>query len=357
MRSRQLIVVNGACLLLTFWALPSDGGQEIAVESDAIRGQLTRDIVIVPRIKEDGYTAPETSQYISLPTVRFRRDSAELLPIAEQQLREVAAAIKAEENRIGRILVEGHTCDLGTPDYNLGLSELRAQTVRQYLIEKGVPPRLLDTKGRGESRPVIPNSDESCRARNRRVDFVNRIKESDIPRTRGLTESRTSTERFLEPHFEAIVKSQGGKRYSDDAIDTLQEGDHFKADFRVLEGCHVYPLFCDSAGQVNWLRIDAPTNGDWVLSNVELAANGFWCYFGSRYFLPNSEQYYVLDNQAGQEILCLIATSRPVPDSSALAALLKSHGKALGAQTVRDATGVEDAEVYLLDFEHLESER
>lgn len=70
------------------------------------------------------------------------------------------------------ILIEGHTDDVGTEDYNMGLSEKRARAVRDYLVNAGVPSSRLITKWYGESQPKVENNSDSNRALNRRVNFV-----------------------------------------------------------------------------------------------------------------------------------------------------------------------------------------
>ncbi|KVW95490.1 OmpA family protein [Thiobacillus denitrificans] len=68
--------------------------------------------------------------------------------------------------------VAGHTCSIGTEAYNLGLSQRRAEAVRNYLISKGVSADRLTAKGYGESRPAVSNDTREGRAQNRRVELV-----------------------------------------------------------------------------------------------------------------------------------------------------------------------------------------
>lgn len=68
--------------------------------------------------------------------------------------------------------VAGHTCNIGTDAYNLGLSQRRANAVREYLIGKGIPAERLTAKGYGESRPAFSNDTIEGRAQNRRVELV-----------------------------------------------------------------------------------------------------------------------------------------------------------------------------------------
>ena len=67
--------------------------------------------------------------------------------------------------------IQGHTDDVGTADYNLKLSERRAQAVKDYLVARGINPSRLTVKGFGMSNPSVPNDSEKGRAYNRRVFF------------------------------------------------------------------------------------------------------------------------------------------------------------------------------------------
>jgi OOP family OmpA-OmpF porin len=66
-------------------------------------------------------------------------------------------------------VIEGHTDSVGNDDYNLKLSQRRADAVRQYLLDKGVAGARLEAKGFGESQPVADNKTVEGRAQNRRV--------------------------------------------------------------------------------------------------------------------------------------------------------------------------------------------
>ncbi len=67
--------------------------------------------------------------------------------------------------------VEGHTDSIGDENYNQGLSERRAKSVRNYLITHGVSLGRLQTRGYGESRPIADNGTEDGRTINRRVEL------------------------------------------------------------------------------------------------------------------------------------------------------------------------------------------
>ena len=67
--------------------------------------------------------------------------------------------------------IQGHTDDRGGDDFNMKLSQGRADAVRNYLISKGVLLDSITAKGFGESKPLVPNDSDSNREKNRRVEF------------------------------------------------------------------------------------------------------------------------------------------------------------------------------------------
>ena len=73
---------------------------------------------------------------------------------------------------IERVEIQGHTDEQGSPAYNMRLSRQRADSVRAFLVEAGIDPQRLRTKGFGQRRPLSPDGSVDSRARNRRVEFV-----------------------------------------------------------------------------------------------------------------------------------------------------------------------------------------
>ena len=65
----------------------------------------------------------------------------------------------------------GYTDDVGSQEYNLGLSERRADAVRNYLVSSGIDPKILTIKGFGKSNPRVPGDTPQARAKNRRVEI------------------------------------------------------------------------------------------------------------------------------------------------------------------------------------------
>ena len=74
-----------------------------------------------------------------------------------------------------RVEIEGHTCNIGTAEYNLALGERRATAVRDYLTSRGIGANRLRTVSYGEERPKYDNSREETRRLNRRAAMVVRL--------------------------------------------------------------------------------------------------------------------------------------------------------------------------------------
>jgi peptidoglycan-associated lipoprotein len=105
--------------------------------------------------------------------VHFEFDRYNLRPSAAQVLNDVVAAIEEDPNL--EITIEGHTCNIGTNEYNLALGDRRANSVQDYLTDRGVGANKLQTISYGEERPKHDNSREETRRLNRRAALVVRI--------------------------------------------------------------------------------------------------------------------------------------------------------------------------------------
>jgi|DewCreStandDraft_2_1066082.scaffolds.fasta_scaffold00688_11 uncharacterized protein YegL len=102
--------------------------------------------------------------------IEFDFDQATIRPESLPLLERIADAMKAHPSLI--IEVRGHTDDRGTDAYNLRLSQRRAEAVVEALVAMGVERSRLRAVGFGKSRPLVPNTSEENRARNRRTEFV-----------------------------------------------------------------------------------------------------------------------------------------------------------------------------------------
>jgi outer membrane protein OmpA-like peptidoglycan-associated protein len=104
--------------------------------------------------------------------VEFEFDKAELRPAERELLARIAGVLIATAGQGYAIQVFGHTDDVGTAEYNQQLSERRAQAVMDYLVETGVNPDIITMQGMGKSMPLLAETTEEARARNRRVEIA-----------------------------------------------------------------------------------------------------------------------------------------------------------------------------------------
>jgi peptidoglycan-associated lipoprotein len=100
--------------------------------------------------------------------VYFGFDSYSISPGERGKIDEVASFLRSSSSNV---VIAGFTDERGTPEYNRGLGERRAQSVRQALIGAGADPSLLQTVSFGAEMPADPGSGESAWAKNRRVEF------------------------------------------------------------------------------------------------------------------------------------------------------------------------------------------
>ena len=105
--------------------------------------------------------------------VHFDFDRYSLRPEAVRVLDEAVNAMM--QDPMLRITVEGHTCNIGTAEYNLALGDRRANSVRDYLVSRGIAANRLQTVSYGEERPKYDNSREETRRLNRRAAMVVRL--------------------------------------------------------------------------------------------------------------------------------------------------------------------------------------
>ena len=133
---------------------PTDG----KTASDSVTIQVVAAPVVAPIVFED---------------VHFDFDRYSLRPEAVRTLDEAVAVL--QRNPDVRVEVEGHTCNIGTAEYNMALGERRANSVKDYLISRGIAASRFSTVSYGEERPKYDNAREETRRLNRRAALVVRL--------------------------------------------------------------------------------------------------------------------------------------------------------------------------------------
>ena len=107
---------------------------------------------------------------LTIGDVLFATGKADLSPDADKSVAKLAEFLKKNPNR--NVLIEGHTDSVGKDDYNLALSQKRADSVKAKLVGEGIKAGRITTVGYGKKFPVASNDTKAGKAQNRRVDVV-----------------------------------------------------------------------------------------------------------------------------------------------------------------------------------------
>ncbi len=139
---------------------------------DSQERELAENRKLIQELKAAGADVRTTDRgvVVNLPDVLFEFGKANLTSSARRSVADIADAVKNVSGR--KISVEGHTDSVGSVGFNQRLSEDRAYTVADALVDRGISKRTIAVKGFGESRPVATNSTASGRERNRRVEVI-----------------------------------------------------------------------------------------------------------------------------------------------------------------------------------------
>jgi len=154
----------------TRWTAPADfeGNAPVTVTVDDGKGgtaSATANIAVTrPR--------PPVVE-LNFEDVYFEFDRSTLRPDALRLLDDAVTKLQANPTR--NIIIEGHTCNIGTSEYNLALGERRARAVQNYLESRGVAANRLEIVSYGEERPKFDNSREGTRRLNRRAALVVKV--------------------------------------------------------------------------------------------------------------------------------------------------------------------------------------
>jgi outer membrane protein OmpA-like peptidoglycan-associated protein len=124
---------------------------------------------VLGQIADTRRTAMGLIMTLGSNSIRFDFDKANLRPENREVLSRIAGVLTALKGY--SIYVYGYTDNIGSTEYNLSLSDRRAEAVRNYLVQAGLDPSIISTKGYGKSDPRVSGSSAKARAINRRVEI------------------------------------------------------------------------------------------------------------------------------------------------------------------------------------------
>jgi outer membrane protein OmpA-like peptidoglycan-associated protein len=142
-------------------------------EAEAIRkraeAEVSRLEAALGQVAETRRTALGLVMNLGSDYLKFEFDKADLRTEDRELLSRIAGILLTSEDYT--ISVNGHTDDVGSDVYNKKLSERRAQAVRDYLVQAGLPAAILSVEGHGKALPLVKGRGDAARAKNRRVEL------------------------------------------------------------------------------------------------------------------------------------------------------------------------------------------
>jgi outer membrane protein OmpA-like peptidoglycan-associated protein len=139
--------------------------QQAENEKTALRERLRQQLNLILETRET-----QRGLIVNVSDVLFDFNKYTLKPGAREKLAKVAGILLAYPGL--KIQVEGHTDSIGSDEYNMKLSQQRADSVRDYLVQQGVPSPTVGATGLGKGDPVASNETAAGRQQNRRVEMV-----------------------------------------------------------------------------------------------------------------------------------------------------------------------------------------
>lgn len=164
-RSLKIVLLGGFITLVTACTMPlTDSGPPVGTAPVNLSAEYG--------FKAQGLTGVQTERGLlfTFNTVLFAFDKTNLSAKAKNQMDELTRIVEQHSSR--KVYVEGHTDSIGGLAYNQSLSERRAQTVYDALIQRGVNGTRLIMQGYGETRPIANNKTAQGRQQNRRVEVI-----------------------------------------------------------------------------------------------------------------------------------------------------------------------------------------
>lgn len=147
------------------------GNYAVVVHAEGYIDQPAPVVIEEDKTTERNFELVKKGMTFTFRNIYFDFNKATIRPESYPALDEMAKILK--ENPNIKVEIQGHTCSIGSYEYNMKLSQARAEAVVHYLVtHHGIDIRRLIARGYGESRPIADNSSEAGRRLNRRVEFV-----------------------------------------------------------------------------------------------------------------------------------------------------------------------------------------
>lgn len=173
---KSKIIVEGITDLSGSFRTKLPAGDIYDVRIDAIGDQLEYNSVEIPAIPDNAeygvmelFVLYDMPEMFTLSNLQFETGKSTIKPSSYASLNQLAEFLTRKKTQ--KILIAGHTDNVGDPASNNMLSLNRAETVKKYLMSKGVPVELLKAKGYGDTKPIADNSTDLGRAQNRRTEI------------------------------------------------------------------------------------------------------------------------------------------------------------------------------------------
>jgi outer membrane protein OmpA-like peptidoglycan-associated protein len=139
--------------------------QQLIKDREELRGRLLQQLNVILETRDTA-----RGLIVNLSDVTFATGEAALQPGARERLARISGILSAHPTLV--VEVEGHTDSVGSDAFNQGLSERRADSVRNYLVQQGVPAASITSAGFGKTSPVATNDTAEGRQMNRRVELI-----------------------------------------------------------------------------------------------------------------------------------------------------------------------------------------
>ncbi len=155
-------------------ATSRDEAARARAEADRIRAEAQAELdrleKALGKIADTRRTALGLVMNLGEDTIKFDFDKADLKPEDKELLSRIAGILLTSQDYT--IAINGHTDDVGSDEYNEGLSERRAAAVRDYLVEANISEEILSVQGWGKKQPLVRGTSDEARAKNRRVELA-----------------------------------------------------------------------------------------------------------------------------------------------------------------------------------------